>query len=66
MICPTERSYTSETKQNETMKRKNKEAVRKQLLREYFLNVSLIALLKQAGEETGKMRAMERRQASAA
>ena len=58
MICPTERSYTSETKQNETMKRKNKEAVRKQLLREYFLNVSLIALLKQAGEETGKMRAM--------
>ncbi|MCB1097390.1 MAG: hypothetical protein R3F19_01315 [Verrucomicrobiales bacterium] len=48
------------------MKRKSKEAVRKQLLREYFLNASLIALLKQAGEETGKMRAMERRLTSAA
>ena len=48
------------------MKKKNKEAVRKQLVREYFLNASLIALLKQAGAETGKMRAMERRQAAAA
>ena len=47
------------------MKRKTKAAVRKQLLREYFLNASLIALLKQAGAETGKMRAMERRQAAA-
>ena len=46
------------------MKRKPRAAVRKQLLREYFLNASLIALLKQAGEETAKMRAMARRQAT--
>jgi hypothetical protein len=66
MKCPGGQSYPTETKQNENMKRKSKEAVRKQLLREYFLNASLIALLKQAGEETGKMRAMERRLTSAA
>ena len=48
------------------MKRKSKVAkTRKQLLREYFLNASLIALLKQAGEETAKLQAMARRQATA-
>ncbi len=47
------------------MKMKNKATdARKQLLREYFLNASLIALLKQAGEETAKMRAMARRHAT--
>lgn len=66
MNRPSGRSYISETKLKQTMKTKNKEAVRKQLLREYFLNASLIALLKQAGAETGKMRAMERREATAA